>query len=60
VASKKETGTLLVDRRRLLSVTFISESDARIDWNHVKRIELKVEQAPVELALQSFLLGPGS
>jgi hypothetical protein len=57
---KKETGALLVDRRHLLSVSFISETEARIEWSHGKRVKLKVEQAPVELALKAFVGGPGS
>jgi hypothetical protein len=57
---KKETGALLVDRRHLLSVSFISETQARIEWSHGKRVELKIEQAPVELALKAFVGGPGS
>jgi len=52
---KKETGTLLVDRRRLLSVLVVSESEARIDWAHPKRIELRLDQAQIELEFKNML-----
>ena len=59
VWAKRATGTLFVDKRRLLSVRIQGEDVGSIDWSHPKRIALGLDQAPVELALKNFLLGEG-
>ena len=51
---EKQTGTLLVDGRRLLSAHVVYESEARIDCAHTKRIELGLDQAQVELELRNI------
>jgi len=52
---KKSTGTLFVDRRRLLTIHVTGESSARIDWSHPKRIDLRLEQGPIEEQFRSLV-----
>jgi hypothetical protein len=59
---KKATGTLFVDKRRLVTIHVQDESSARLDWAHSKRIDLKIDQGVVEEAFKALLLdgGPSS
>jgi hypothetical protein len=60
VWNKKASGTLFVDKRRLLTVLITGEDSARIDWDHAKRIDLRLDQALVEEKVKALVLGgPG-
>ena len=57
---KKSIGTLFVDKRRLVTIHIQGEAEANLDWSHVKRIDLKIEQGVIEEAFKAILLNGGS
>ena len=61
-AVKKSSGSVMVDKRVLVSVQLTGEESARLNWCHAKRIELAIEQEAVEQAFGHFVVsgGPGS
>ena len=57
---KKQTGSILVERRKLVSPIFVAEYDARLEWNHIRAADLKLDVALIEFLFKSeFLLGAG-
>ena len=56
------TGSLYGNKRVLVSVVITGPETARLGWCHGRRIELGIEQAPVEQELSNsvFSGGPGS
>ena len=56
---RKSSGTLFVDRRKLLTVHVTGETSARIEWYHLKRAELSLDQALVEEKLKTLVAGEG-
>jgi len=54
---RKATGTLLVDRRPLLSVTITDEFSAGLVWSHANRIQQGLEQEIVEGLLKEIIEG---
>ena len=57
---KRATGTLLVDRRRLVTNHIVDESSARLDWNDYKLIECGFDRARVELLFKQICDGGSS
>ena len=45
---RRQDGLVFVDRRPLVSVKIIDEQKTRLSWNHAKRIDIGMEQEPVE------------
>ena len=60
----KSTGSVYVgkgrDRRVVCSVVITGPETARLDWCHPKRIQLGIEQGPVEQEFSGLVLGGGS
>ena len=56
---KKVTGSVYEGKRVVCSVIITGPESARLDWCHPKRIELGIEQAPVEQEFSSFVVGGG-
>ena len=60
---KKATGSIYEgkgrDRRVVCSVVITGPESARLDWCHPKRIELGIDQGPVEQEFSGFVLGGG-
>jgi len=54
---RKSSGTILVDRRALVSVTIIDENKASLVWSHAHRIHLGIDQAQIETLFQSIVGG---
>ena len=60
VWAKKQTGTIPVDRRKLVSIVLANEFDARLDWNHAKAADLKLDVGLVESQFKAeFIFGSG-
>jgi len=59
---KKATGSIYEGKRVVCSVIVTGPETARLDWCHPKRIELCIEQAPVEQEFSNYVVsgGPGS
>ena len=61
---KKATGSVYEgngkNKRVVCSVVITGPESARLDWCYPKRIELGIEQAPVEQEFSGFVLGGGS
>ena len=57
----KATGSVFVgkgrDRRVVCSVVITGPESARLEWCHPKRIELGIDQGPVEQEFSRFVLG---
>ena len=56
---KKVTGSVYEGKRVVCSVIITGPESARLDWCHPKRIELGIEQAPVEQEFSGFVVGGG-
>ena len=57
---KKQTGTILVAKRKLVSLITVDEYDVRFDWMPLKAAELKLDTGAIEPQFKSeFTLGPG-
>jgi len=56
---KKTTGSVLENKRAICSVIITGPESARLEWCHPKRIELGIEQAPVEQEFSAFVIGGG-
>ena len=60
----KATGSVYVgkgrDRRVVCSVVITGPETARLEWCHPKRIELGIDQGPVEQEFSGLVLGGGS
>ena len=56
---KKSTGSILENKRAICSVIITGPESARLEWCHPKRIELGIEQAPVEQEFSGFVIGGG-
>ena len=56
---KKQTGSVLENKRAICSVIITGPESARLEWCHPKRIELGIEQAPVEQEFSAFVIGGG-
>ena len=60
----KATGSVYVgkgrDRRVVCSVVITGPESARLEWCHPKRIQLGIEQGPVEQEFSGLVLGGGS
>ena len=57
---KKQTGTILVDKRKLCSLIIVDEYDVRLDWYHLKAADLKLDVGLIESQFKSeFILGSG-
>ena len=54
---RKSSGTLLVDRRALVSVAIIDEVRASLVWSHAQRIHLGIEQEVVEAMFKDIVGG---
>lgn len=60
VRVQKQTGTLLVDKRKFCSLIIVNEYDARLDWNHFKAVDLKLDVGLIESQFKpEFILGSG-
>ena len=57
---RKATGTILVDRKPLVSVTIVDENRASLSWMHAQRILLGLDQAAIEAMFQSIVEGGSS
>ena len=61
---KKATGSVYEgtgnNKRIVCSVVITGPESARLDWCHPKRIDLGIEQAPVEQEFSGFVIGGGS
>jgi len=57
---RKSSGTLLVDRRRLVSISIIDEHKASLVWAHANRIKLGLDQAAVETLFRGIAEGGSS
>ena len=56
---KKTTGSVLENKRAICSVIITGPETARLEWCHPKRLELGIEQAPVEQEFSGFVIGGG-
>jgi len=54
--ARRSTGSVMVDRRVLCTITMVNEGKCNVAWNHAKRIEFKIEE---DVAMESFLTGAG-
>ena len=59
---QKATGIIFEGKRVVVSVIVTGPDAARLDWCHPKRIELGIEQGPVEQEFANHVVsgGPGS
>ena len=57
---KKQTGTILVDKRKLVCLIIANEYDVKFDWSHLKAADLKLDVGAIESQFKAeFTLGPG-
>ena len=56
---KKSTGTIFEGKRVVVSVIVTGPDTARLDWCHPKRIELGIEQRPVEQEFANHVVSGG-
>lgn len=56
---RKITGSILIDRRVLLSVVVPSETETRLEWTHSKRIQLGLDEATISSAFQAIVAARG-
>ena len=56
---KKQTGSVLEGKRAICSVIITGPESARLEWCHPKRIEMGIEQVPVEQEFSAFVIGGG-
>ena len=54
---RKASGTLLVDRRPLVSISIVDENRAALVWTHANRINLSLDQAGIETMFQNIVGG---
>jgi len=54
---RKSSGTLLVDRRPLVSISIVDENKAALVWTHADRIHLSLDQAGIETMFQNIVGG---
>ena len=54
---RKSSGTLLVDRRPLVSISIVDEDRATLVWTHANRINLSLDQATIETMFQNIVTG---
>ena len=54
---RKSSGTLLVDRRPLVSISIVDEDRAALVWTHANRINLSLDQATIETMFQNIVTG---
>ena len=57
---KKATGSVMVDRRVLATVSIVDEHNAKIVWFHPKRIQYGIVQEDVEVQFSLIAGGPSS
>ena len=56
---KKATGSIYEGKRVLCSVIITGPETARLDWCHPKRINMGIEQGPVEQEFANYVLSGG-
>ena len=56
---KTTTGSVFEGKRVVCSVVITGPESARLEWCHPKRIELGIEQAPVEQEFSGSVVGEG-
>ena len=57
---ERQTRTIPVDRRRLVSIVIVSEYDAKLDSNYIKSADLQFDEGLIGSQFKSgILLGPG-
>jgi hypothetical protein len=55
VYCKKSTGTIYIDKRKLLTLHLVGEHGSRIDWDDARRISFGLDDATAETQFKAWV-----